>query len=202
MNEKAKLVNKTEQLLTDETYSQLRQLFEVKKAELAELAKDWSARKAIQEGINRTMMELKEKKLPEVLRHAEQLFKELTGGKYTALIVPESGAFEALSENGIRYPIIELSQATKEQAYISLRLALAASILDSAPFPIIMDDPFVHFDGERLSRMMKLMKDSQGHQFIYFTCHEKMKKYWVDGTIVNVSEIGNEKGALFSETVT
>ena len=168
MNEKAKLVNQTEQLLTDETYSQLRQLFEVKKAELAELAKDWSARKAIQEGINRTMMELKEKKLPEVLHHAEQLFKELTGEKYTALIVPESGAFEVLSENGIKYPIVELSQATKEQAYISLRLALAVSIVESAPFPIIMDDPFVHFDEERLSRMMKLVDDTQGHQFYLF----------------------------------
>ena len=57
----------------------------------------------------------------------------------------------------MRYPIIELSQATKEQAYISLRFALAASILETAPFPIIMDDPFVHFDEERLSRMMKLL---------------------------------------------
>ena len=68
ISEKAALVNKTEKLLTDETYSQLLQLFEIKKAELAELAKEWSARKAIGEAINRTMMELKEKKLPEVLR--------------------------------------------------------------------------------------------------------------------------------------
>ena len=89
ISEKAELVNKTEKLLTDETYGQLLQLFEVKKAELAELAKEWSARKAIGEAINRTMMELKEKKLPEVLSHAEQLFKELTNGKYTALIVTE-----------------------------------------------------------------------------------------------------------------
>ena len=28
----------------------------------------------------------------------------------------------------MRYPIVELSQATKEQAYISLRLALASSV--------------------------------------------------------------------------
>jgi uncharacterized protein YhaN len=196
INEKATLVNKTEQLLTDETYGQLLQLFEIKKAELAELAREWSARKAINEAINRTMMELKEKKLPEVLHHAEQLFKELTDGKYTALIITEKGTFEVLSEKGMRYPIIELSQATKEQAYISLRLALAASILETAPFPIIMDDPFVHFDEERLSRMMKLVDSAHQHQFIYFTCHEKMKDYWVDGTIINVSEIGNEQGAV------
>ena len=196
INEKAALVNKTEKLLTDETYSQLLQLFEIKKAELAEFAKEWSARKAISEAINRTMMELKEKKLPEVLHHAEQLFKELTDSKYTALIVTERGTFEVLAGNGMRYPIIELSQATKEQAYISLRLALAASILETAPFPIIMDDPFVHFDEERLSRMMKLVDSARNHQFIYFTCHKKMKDYWADGTIINVSEIGSEQGAV------
>lgn len=196
INEKAALVIKTEKLLTDETYGQLLQHFEIKKAELAELAKEWSARKAISEAINRTMMELKEKKLPEVLSHAEQLFKKLTDGKYTALIITEKGTFEVLSDNGMRYPIFELSQATKEQAYISLRLALAASILETAPFPIIMDDPFVHFDEERLSRMMKLVDSAHQHQFIYFTCHEKMKDYWVDGTIINVSEIGNEQGAV------
>ena len=55
INEKAALVNKTEQLLTDETYGQLLQLFEMKKAELAELAKKWSERKAISEAIRRTM---------------------------------------------------------------------------------------------------------------------------------------------------
>ncbi|MBO1914168.1 hypothetical protein J4G37_56290, partial [Microvirga sp. 3-52] len=89
INEKAALVNKTEKLLTDETHGKLLQLFEMKKAELAELAKEWSARKAINEAINRTMMDLKEKKLPEVLGYAEQLFKTLTDGKYTALIITE-----------------------------------------------------------------------------------------------------------------
>ena len=68
--------------------------------------------------------------------------------------------------------------------------------METAPFPIIMDDPFVHFDEERLSRMMKLVDSAHQHQFIYFTCHKKMKDYWVDGTIINVSEIGNEQGAV------
>ena len=112
------------------------------------------------------------------------------------LFVTEEGAFEVVSMNGMRYPIVELSQATKEQAYISLRLALAASVLATAPFPIIMDDPFVHFDGERLSRMIEVLGSAHQHQFIYFTCHQKMKDKWVDGTIINVSTIGSEQGAV------
>lgn len=128
---------------------------------------------------------------------AEGLFHELTGGRYESLIVTESGRFEVIANDGMSYPIGELSQATKEQAYIALRLALAASILETAPFPIIMDDPFVHFDGQRLSRMIELLNQlQQHHQFIYFTCHKVMTKHWQDATILNVSEIGSEQGAI------
>lgn len=196
IHEKAALLNKTEKLLTDESHSEKLQLFEMKKAELAELAKKWSVRKAVSEAIRQTMLELKEKTLPDVLQRAVGMFSELTGGKYESLMVNEEGVFEAVSTNGMRYPIVELSQATKEQAYISLRLALAESVYRTAPFPIIMDDPFVHFDGERLSRMIKLLSASHQHQFIYFTCHKKMKDKWVSGTIINVSDIGNEQGAF------
>ena len=64
------------------------------------------------------------------------------------------------------------------------------------PFPIVMDDPFVHFDGERLSRMIELLEQLQHkHQFIYFTCHEEMKEKWRQATILNVSDIGNGQGA-------
>ena len=196
IQEKAALVNKTEKLLSDGAYARKLQLFEMKKAELAELAKMWSERKAITEAIRRTMRELKEKKLPQVLTVAEKLFRELTGGNYESLIVTEQGYFEVLSTNGLRYPIMELSQATKEQAFIALRLALAASVNETAPFPIVMDDPFVHFDGERLSRMIELLEQLQHkHQFIYFTCHEEMKEKWRQATILNVSDIGNRQGA-------
>jgi len=197
INEKSALVNKTERLLTDENYGRKLQLYEMKKSELAELAKKWSERKAITEAIRRTMSELKEKKLPEVLEAAEKLFCELTGGNYESLSVTETGHFEVVAKNGMRYPIVELSQATKEQAYISLRLALAASIVSTAPFPLMLDDPFVHFDEERLSRMIELLDNLQNkHQFIYFTCHEAMKDKWQGATILNVSDIGNEQGAM------
>ena len=95
IQEKAALVNKTEKLLSDGAYARKLQLFEMKKAELAELAKKWSERKAITEAIRRTMRELKEKKLPEVLEVAEKLFCELTGGNYESLSVTETRLFRS-----------------------------------------------------------------------------------------------------------
>lgn len=195
IEEKAMLVNKAKQLLTDETYGEKLQVFEMKKAELNELAKRWSTRKAVSEAIKKMMNKLQENQLPDVLAHAEQIFKKLTNGKYEALSITEDGYFEAVAISGLHFPIVELSQATKEQAYISLRLALAASVIETAPFPIIIDDPFVHFDEGRLSRMIEVLNESKQHQFIYFTCDARMQEKWMDATIINVSTIGSEQEA-------
>lgn len=197
VKEKTALEVETDKLLTDDSYQRKQQLFEMKKAEFAELAKQWSVRQAIVEAIKGMMEELKEKRLPEVLDGAEKLFCELTGGTYTSLVLSENGLFQAVDQSGRRYPIIELSQATKEQAYIALRLSLAAAKEKTAPFPLLLDDPFVHFDETRFSRMMTIMERlSAKHQFIYFTCHDKIVEYWTNATIINVSDIGSAKGAM------
>ncbi|MFC5602388.1 ATP-binding protein [Sporosarcina koreensis] len=197
VKEKTALEVETERLLTDDSYQRKQQLFEMKKAEFAELAKQWSVRQAVVEAIKGMLEELKEKRLPEVLDRAEKLFSELTGGTYTSLVLSENGLFQAVGTNGKRYPIIELSQATKEQAYIALRLSLASAKEKTAPFPLLLDDPFVHFDETRFSRMMKIMERlSEKHQFIYFTCHDKIVEYWANATVINVSDIGSAKGAI------
>ena len=72
---------------------------------------------------------------------------------------------------------------------------MATSVLETAPFPIIIDDPFVHFDEDRLSRMIEVLNESKQHQFIYFTCDKRMKDKWMDATIINVSTIGSEQEA-------
>lgn len=88
----------------------------------------------------------------------------------------------------------ELSQATKEQAYIALRLALAKTLVSTAPFPIIMDDPFVHFDRNRTNKMVQLMKEvGYERQILYFTCHDTMLKHWQKEQIVDIGALANER---------
>ncbi|MDN4608584.1 ATP-binding protein [Sporosarcina highlanderae] len=197
VQEKSTLKIETEKLLTDDAYQQKQQFFELKKAEFMELGKKWAVRQTIVAAIKSTMNNLKDKKLPNVLLGAESIFRELTGDKYVSLGILENGLFQAVSKDGVRYPIIELSQATKEQAYISLRLSLAMEMEKTAPFPIIMDDPFVHFDEIRLSRMKKIIEQlGLKHQFIYFTCHDKIVEEWTNAKIITVSTSGSAKGAI------
>lgn len=192
VEEKARLENQTNALLTDETYQKLQQQFEMACAQFTELAKTWATKKALATAIMQMMNELKEKKLPNVLQEASKLFAKLTNDRYETLVITEQGYFEAMSKAGMRFPIVELSQATKEQAYISLRLALATSMIETAPFPIIMDDPFVHFDETRLSHIIEVLEQSTAHQFIYFTCHEEMQNRFKRAVTINVSEIGSK----------
>lgn len=195
VEEQARLENETNALLSDETYSKLQQQFEVERAQFTELAKEWAAKRALASAIQQMMNDLREKKLPKVLTKASELFSELTGGRYQSMRMNTQGYFDVVSQAGIHHPIVELSQATKEQAYISLRLALAISIRETAPFPIIMDDPFVHFDESRLSHIIEVLERLTEHQFIYFTCHEKMQHRIKQATTINVSKIGKKREA-------
>jgi len=194
LEEKAVLKQLTSSMLSDEQYGLTLQRFEQKKAELSELAKKWSVQKAVTEAIRQTMSNLKEKRLPFVLERAHQIFRHLTRGRYESLEVNNEGIFEAVNPSGTRFSVAELSQATKEQAYISLRFALAESLLETVPLPILMDDPFVHFDRFRTQQMVQLMTDLENqHQFFYFTCHEEMKVIWPQANVIDVTALRNER---------
>lgn len=128
------------------------------------------------------------------MQNAERYFIQLTGGRYDTLEINSESIFEAVAEDGMRYTIDELSQATKEQAYIALRFALADSLQQSAPFPIIMDDPFVHFDRLRIGNMVQLVDSIQTkHQILYFTCHENMIDQWSKSFVIHVSNLKSER---------
>ena len=75
--------------------------------------------------IHETLFRLRKEKLPHVLEEVNAIFRLLTGGNYEKLSIHEDGYFVAQDAAGIRYQMVELSQATKEQAYIALRMALA-----------------------------------------------------------------------------
>ncbi|MGE6489053.1 AAA family ATPase [Paenisporosarcina sp. NPDC076898] len=194
LEEKALLRQQTTSMLSDEHYGDTLQKLEQKKTELAELAYKWSVNKAVSEAIKQTISNLKENRLPTVLEKAQQFFKHLTNGRYETLEVNDSGTFEVVHEKGMRYQIVELSQATKEQAYIAMRFALAESLLNSVPFPLVMDDPFVHFDRFRVKQMVQLMTDlEKQHQFLYFTCHEEMTTIWTHAHIIDVASMHKER---------
>ncbi|KOY82251.1 AAA family ATPase [Lysinibacillus macroides] len=195
LEQRATLQIQKDQLLNDETYGQLLQQFEQEKAQLQQLVEQWASKKAVATAIHETLFRLREEKLPHVLAKVNEIFQLLTGGRYERLSINDEGYFTVQDVAGLRYQMVELSQATKEQAYIALRIALAKTLISSAPFPLIMDDPFVHFDRNRTDKMVQLMKEvGYERQILYFTCHDTMLRHWQKEQIVDITALANERG--------
>ena len=83
-----------------------------------------------------------------------------------------------------RYPN-QLSQGTREQLYLALRLALVdeyCGALGREPLPILADDVLVQFDDERARKALELFKEiadrDSSRQFILMTHHESTRKYF------------------------
>lgn len=70
-----------------------------------------------------------------------------------------------------------LSQGTRGALAIAIRIALAESYLQSSDAFIMLDDPFVHMDMNRLTQAISVLKSfSEKHPVIFFTCHENQAK--------------------------
>lgn len=155
----------------DESYGEVMQHYEQTKESFRQAVMDWAKTQTVITAIEQTFTQLRERKLPQVLTFASEYFHLLTQKQYAKLIVNEDGYFEVEATGGQRYRIVELSQATKQQAYTALRFALAKTLEKTAPLPFIMDDPFVHFDRNRFMYMVQLIRAiSKDRQVIYFTC--------------------------------
>lgn len=70
-----------------------------------------------------------------------------------------------------------LSLGTGDQAYFSLRLALVESLEGEDPWPLFMDDPFVHYDDTRAEAGLSFLTRNprqNNRQIFYFTCHGRI----------------------------
>jgi DNA repair exonuclease SbcCD ATPase subunit len=81
----------------------------------------------------------------------------------------------SLERQGVAEPTERLSGGTREQLSVLVRLALGRLLADCGqPAPLILDDPFVFADDERLERMfVALHAASLMHQVVVLSCHAR-----------------------------
>lgn len=96
--------------------------------------------------------------------------------------------------NGQMYHPLELSQSTKELLYIALRISLIKILRPYYPFPIIIDDAFVHFDKQRKSMMLNYLRElAKDYQVLYFTCMKDTAIPSKEMLILNKLEEGGKR---------
>ena len=117
---------------------------------------------------------------PETLQEASGYLDRLTRGHYRRVWTPlGEHALRVDDAEGHALPVEALSRGTREQLFLSLRLALASSYARrGAPLPLVLDDVLVNFDSERAKAAAAVLRDfaAAGHQLIVFTCHEHILK--------------------------
>jgi uncharacterized protein YhaN len=87
----------------------------------------------------------------------------------------DSYMVEAVERDGGPEAFEQLSDGTREQIGILVRLALAQCIAErQAGLPVIFDDAMVYSDDARLTQLFGVLRQaSQRHQVIVLSCHER-----------------------------
>jgi DNA repair exonuclease SbcCD ATPase subunit len=67
-----------------------------------------------------------------------------------------------------------LSRATQDQIYLAARMSLLDLICDARQPPLLLDDPFINYDGARMTSTVTLLRDMYSeYQIVLFTCVDR-----------------------------
>ena len=126
-------------------------------------------------------------------KRAGEIFAGLTSGKYESVAVSKSLEIN-VTETGVfgGREIDYLSSGTADQAYLSLRLALAELIADGeGKLPMLLDDALTQYDdGRTKSALQYFKKYAEKGQIIMFTCHNSISVMAesFDADIINIKK--------------
>jgi uncharacterized protein YhaN len=128
--------------------------------------------------------------LSETLLQASTVFRgglstylsQITGGRYNRVEawIDTDGLHLQVYAIGNPLPVEadRLSRATQDQIYLAARLTLLQLACEGRKPPLLLDDPFVNYDDERLAKTAELLYElDTAHQIILFTCTNRYDKH-------------------------
>lgn len=176
LDRRGRLRQELDKLQADTEHADKLQLLEEHAATLRQQAARYGKLAICAELFRRTRLVYEQEKQPRVLKRASQYFSCITAGKYKRIIAPiGSRTIEAELADGERIDSARLSRGTAEQLYLAMRFALASE--HGTVLPLLLDDIFVNFDGERLRNTLLALNDvAKTHQVVLFTCHEHIRQ--------------------------
>ncbi|MCD2452780.1 AAA family ATPase [Methylicorpusculum oleiharenae] len=121
----------------------------------------------------------REEKQGPLLQRAGAIFSTLTSGSFTKLILDferEPMVLEGLRSDGTLVGISGMSDGTRDQLYLALRLAALEMHLEQAmPLPFIADDLFINYDDVRSKAGFEALKAlSEQTQVIFLSHHDHL----------------------------
>ena len=115
-----------------------------------------------------------------LLRRAGELFQILTCAAYTTLKSDyderDQPILLGVREDGASVPVEGMSDGTRDQLYLALRLSSVEQSLEGrSPLPLVMDDILINFDDRRTQTTLGALGElSRKTQILYFTHHARI----------------------------
>jgi len=113
--------------------------------------------------------------------NASKMFSRFTGNRYRKILVKSLGLSELAVElkSGEEKPLEWLSSGTKAQLYLAIRFALAEKSLPGQKGFLLLDEPFLGCDEQRVSNLVDALFSfarDKGWQLIFFTLDRSLKE--------------------------
>ena len=170
-------------LASEEDSSRLRLERHRLSEELQGHARDWAVRTIAESLIRQAQSKFERERQPDVIRHAERFFLDVTDGAYQGAYSPLGSSEINVRDaaGNIRTPQ-QLSRGTREQLFLALRFGLILELGQrSERLPVIVDEALVNFDPDRGVRAAASFIDlSETNQVLVFTCHPQIVDWFVD----------------------
>ena len=114
-----------------------------------------------------------------MLKAASDYFRQMTGAEFLRLLsedVDDELVLVAERKNGARITVDKMSEGTRDQLYLALRLAaLEARRSAGANMPLILDDVLATSDDHRAALILKALAEfSRNTQVIVLTHHQHL----------------------------
>jgi uncharacterized protein YhaN len=182
--QRGELIREQTVLAKDRSLAERQLDLSVVEKQLSEARESWRRHATVNRVLERIRADYEAHRQPETLGEASRYLEKLTAGQYKRIWTPLSNDILLVdTAAGESLPVDVLSRGTREQLFLSVRLALVATFARrGVNLPMVLDDVLVNFDIERTRRAAEVLSEfaAAGHQVFLFTCHEHMWQIFKD----------------------
>ncbi len=115
---------------------------------------------------------------PLISRRAADLMARMTDYGYAGVYFDREMRFSAQRAGDLDAHALDyLSEGTRNQLYLAVRLAICELVLTEEPCPLVLDDVLAAFDDKRAKDTLRLLRElSRERQIILLTCQSREKR--------------------------
>lgn len=148
-------------------------------ARIAKEARAYARARLASAVLSRVVQLYREQHQGPLLHRAAEVFSRITLGSFSGLTVDYEDDRQLLlgvRPDAARVPVTGMSQGTRDQLFLSLRLAAIEQHIEGrGPFPVIVDDLLVQFDDDRAVATLEVLSElSAKTQVLFFTHHKHL----------------------------